>query len=157
MTSPALAAVVYLQQHSARSGDIYEIERHDRALDEIIANLDRTDPAPFQSRSALANAAKLIQHRRTIRMFGSLDKPRPDGSQPDVGQVDWSYAVVELYQWIDTSPSLSSSERQLLHDLASGEDAESLAARDGVPVARMRERISRARAAGRLAYRREVA
>lgn len=157
MTPTSLAAVVYLQQHSTRSADIYELERHDRAIDEIVANLDRTTPAPFQTRSALANAAKVIGKRRSIRTYGSLDKPQPTGNLPDVGSDDGAYDLVDVFQWLATSPSLHSAERRLLHDLAAGEDAESLARRDHVPVARMRERISRARSAGRAAYRQEVA
>jgi DNA-directed RNA polymerase specialized sigma24 family protein len=157
MTSMALAAVAYLQQQSTRFGDIYELERHDQALDEIVANLDRTAPTPFQTRSALANAAKVIRKRRAVRTFDSLDEPLPDGNLPDVGSVDESFALVEIHQWLDTSPSLRPVDRRVLRELACGEDAESLAGRYGLPVARMRERISRARSACRMAYSREVA
>jgi hypothetical protein len=155
MQSNALAAVDHLQQRAARLYDIYELERIDRALDEIVENLHRTDPMLFQCRSALANAAKVIRKRRMIRRYDSIDKPFADGSLPDVGMVQADYAVVDLIQWIDTSPSLSPGERRLLRDLAAGEDAESLARRDDVPVTRMRERISRARSVGKAAYQSE--
>lgn len=156
MQSNALAAVDHLQQRAARFYDIYELERIDRALDEIVENLHRTDPVPFQCRSALANAAKVIRKRRAIRRYDSLDKPFADGALLDVGVVEGDLAVVELIEWIDTSPSLSTGERRLLRDLAAGEDAESLARRDDVPVARMRERISRARSVGKAGYQSEV-
>ncbi|OMB89902.1 hypothetical protein A5746_21690 [Mycolicibacterium conceptionense] len=156
MQSNALAAVDHLQQRAARFYDMYELERIDRALDEIVENLHRTDPVSFQCRSALANAAKVIRNRRTIRRYDSLDNPLPDGSLPDTGAIQADYAVVDLIRWLDTSPTLGTSERRLLRDLAAGEDAESLARRDDVPLARMRERISRARSTGRSAYQNEV-
>lgn len=156
MQSNALAAVEHLQRRAARLYDVYELERLDRALDEIVENLHREYPAPFQCRSALANAAKVIQKRRTIRRYDSLDKPFADGALPDVGVVEANFAVIELIQWIDTSPSLSQGERRLLRDLVAGEDAESLARRDGVPVTRMRERISRARSVGKAGYQSEI-
>ncbi len=156
MQSNALAAVRHLQQRAARLYDMYELERIDRALDEIVENLHRTHSAPFQCRSALANAAKVIRKRRLIRRYDSLDKPLRDGSLPDVRAVQEDYAVVDVIQWIDTSPALGVSDRRLLRDLAAGEDAESLACRDGVPVRRMRERISRARSVCKACYEREV-
>lgn len=156
MTSTSLAAVVYLQQRSTRFTDIFELERHDRAIDELVANLDRSAPTPFQTRSALTNASKVIVGRRGIRSYGSLDRPRSDDSLPDVGTIDPAYVVVDIYHWLDTSPSLRPADRQLLRALAQGEDAHSLAPRYSLPVSRMRERISRARSAARAAYYREV-
>lgn len=156
MTSSALTALENLQQRARRATDIYDIERLDRALDEIVDNLHRADPAPFQSRNALANASKVIRKRRTIRHFHSLNVPRSDGNPRDVGALDGGFDEVDLHQWLDTTPSLRPTERQLLRDLADGEHAESLAQRHGASVARMREQISRVRAAGRAAYQREV-
>jgi hypothetical protein len=63
--------------------------------------------------------------------------------------------VVDILTWLETTPSLNSSQRQLLLDLAAGEDAVSIAARDGLPVARVQERISRARNVGWNAFQAE--
>ncbi len=74
LSSEAEFALIILQRRSAQARDIFEIERMDRALDEIVRNPGNTSPAPFQVRSALANASKVLKERRAIVAIGSLDR-----------------------------------------------------------------------------------
>ncbi|WP_433562303.1 hypothetical protein ACQP1O_33125 [Nocardia sp. CA-151230] len=154
--SAAEKAMLELYSRAEKTRNIEELERIDRALDEIVNHLDRTAPAAYQCRNALSNASKAIGKRRAVRSFRSLDKPMPDGTTPDPGEVDGDFDVVDLRRWLNTTRALNPEERQLLLDLADGEDAASLSPRCAVPTVRMRERISRTRSRGRSAYRTET-
>ncbi|MEJ7647720.1 MAG: hypothetical protein WKF57_01535 [Nakamurella sp.] len=147
---PALTAVESLQRRALRLTDNYELERHDRALDELVAHLDRTSPAQFQTRSALANAAKVIRSRRRIAPTISLESKAMALVHHD------EFCRVDLAQWVETSASLSFGDRSTRVALIDGHDAVSLAAERRTVVPRTRESISRARRAGREAYRAEA-
>jgi hypothetical protein len=157
----SLGAYLYLQKRAHRQHDSYTIERIDRALDEIVNNPGRTDPVPFQVRSSMANAAKVIKARRVIAPVIPLeahDAHRSGGTSGDVASVSDAspYAVVETVAWLNGTRLVSPTQRALLLALVRGHDAATLAAASGVPVPRMRERIARARAAARRAYALEV-
>ena len=77
---------------------------------------------------------------------------------PDsTGGDDSAFALVDMQLWLSGSQLLKEHEKCLLLDLAVGHDADSLALRDGQPVTKMRQRISRARRAATAAYAVEVA
>ncbi len=159
MIDQAQNALLSLQRRASYTADSYSLDRIDRALDEISRHVDNPRPAAFQIRSAYANAGKVIASRRAIAPTASLDRPRaddPGSAAPDPGADEGGYAAVELLDWLRMSPSLTTPERRLILDLSRGEDASSLASKYGVPIARIRERISRARATARAAYGREV-
>src|SRR4051794_39811195 len=139
MFSPeAQSAFIALQSRASKTTDNYGLERIDRALDEILRNAEKADPAPFQIRSALANASKVIANRRTVAPTCSIDDPAVEA-----GAVDGQYDAVDLMCWLATTP-LTTSIRDILLGLATGQEASTLAAGAGIPVPRMREKISRA-------------
>lgn len=159
ISDQARDALIGLHRRASRTYDLYSLDRIDRALDEISRNTGNDRPAAFQVRSANANAGKVIASRRAIAQMDSLDRESDHDAgpaTPDPGVEEGGYAVVDLLDWLRNSPSFTPPERSLMLDLSRGEDAPSLAAKYGVPVARIRERISRARATARTAYRREV-
>ncbi|MGP3967392.1 hypothetical protein [Streptomyces sp. 6N223] len=141
MISPPIAgAVETLQKQALTSHDTYELDRIDRALDELLRNpADTSTPAKFRIRSAMGHAYEALERRRAIAPRVALDPEHHDNGH------DVPYVTVEILAWLRTEPSLSDSDRVLLNDLARGHDAASMAQRHGVPLARMRERISRAR------------
>lgn len=154
----ARQALIRLQMQASKTGDSYLLERAEHALDEVVRNHENGNPAAFQIRSALANAGKAIAHRRsTIQIDSSDYEPggHSFGQQPEV--TEGGYALVEIRQWIDSTSALTASERRLVLDLVEGDDAEAIASRCGLPVARIRERISRVRKKARSAYDLEVA
>lgn len=158
ITQQAQQALISLQQRAINTHDSYFLERAERALDEVVRNHENASPAAFQIRSALANAAKVIADRRTKVPVASLDcEVEGHSFTQEPGVTDGGYAVVDLLQWIHSTSALTALERRLILDLAEGEDAGSIASRTGVPVARMRERISRVRKIARHAYSLEVA
>jgi len=139
-TSQAQSAYSTLQARAISATDSYIVDRLERALDEIIRNPRNTRPAPFQVRSAWANAGKVIDDRRKLAPQLSLDAPGMD----DQTAIDGRYGSVEILDWLDRA-FLSDNDRRLLHGLAAGADASVLADAEDVSVQRMRERISRAR------------
>lgn len=135
------AAVVALQQRALASRDLYELDRIERALDELLRNPGEraVTTSASRARSALGHAYEAIERRRKIAPATVLD------DQTDPGFEDQNYRVAEIHLWLKSEPALSASDRTMLQDLAKGEDAASLAHRQGSSVARIRERISRAR------------
>ena len=152
------AAVTTLQQRASKAHDVFELERIDRALDELNRNPLKTTADRRQVRSAMRNAGKVLAHRKLLLPLGSTDDPRLYESVREraLGCREVGYDVVDLLQWLDTTPALTTRERWLLRALAGGADAEMLADMMGVPVVRVRERIARARRAAAGAYEREV-
>ncbi len=146
--SEAQSAIVSLQRRALRSRESYTIDVVDRALDEIVRNYDNPKPAPWQVRSALANAAKVVRGRREV--VAPVDFRDERGSQP--GVTDAELELVDVRDWLDRTPALSDTQRRLLVRIADGDDAVELAADSGVPIPRMRERIARARSRARQAY-----
>lgn len=152
--SEAQRAIVTLQSRALRSREGYTIDVLDRALDEVVRNYDNPDPHQWQVRSALANAAKVVQFRGETVTPTSFDDADNASS---LAAVDDEFALFELRDWLDRTPTVSTEERQLLIGLAGGDDASSLARERGVPVQRMHERISRARTRAHDAYTAEMA
>lgn len=153
------AAVITLQRRVFTASDIYELERIDRTLDELLRSPERTTPAPFQTRSAMAHAGQVLADRRRLGPMISMDASTIVESPERVIELpvtDGEIEVLDILVWLETTPSLTETERTILRHLAAGEDAATLAPTYDIPAARMRERISRARAAGRAAYQREV-
>lgn len=152
------AAVTTLQQRAETAHDVFELERIDRALDELNRNPLKTTDDRRQVRSAMRNAGKVLARRKELLPLGSTDDPRLYESVREraMGCAEVGYDVVDLLQWLDTTPALTTRERWLLRALAGGADAEVLAEILGVPVARVRERIARARRTAVAAYSREV-
>ena len=154
----ALAAlhVLYRIEQSAVNREVYALEVLDRALDEISRHLDSAQPTAFQVRSARAHGAQAVKERREVRTFDSLEAAQAGPGHVDPAWVEGEFAAVDLLLWLRNTASLTDCQRRLLLALADGAEPEVLAANAGVPVARMRERIARARSAAREAYKTEV-
>ncbi|MGW2539866.1 hypothetical protein ACWC5I_03110 [Kitasatospora sp. NPDC001574] len=141
ISHPVAGAVDALQKQALASCDTYELDRIDRALDELLRNpTNSSTPAPHRARSAMGHAYEALERRRAIAPSVSLDADRVD-----CGQNDSNLLVAETLAWLRTEPNLADGERVLLNDLAHGHDAASMAHRHAVPLPRMRERISRTR------------
>ncbi|MFF4926864.1 hypothetical protein ACFY4B_40395 [Kitasatospora sp. NPDC001261] len=141
ISHPVAGAVKALQKQALASRDMYQLDRIDRALDELLRNpSEDTSPAPYRVRSAMGHAYEALERRRAIAPSVPLDPERTDG-----GHTDARYPVVEILAWLESEPKLAAGERVLLDELARGHDAASMARRHGVALPRMRERISRAR------------
>ncbi|MFE9418941.1 hypothetical protein ACFYMX_25495 [Streptomyces griseofuscus] len=138
---PVAGAVSALQKQALASSDTYELDRIDRALDELLRNpTNASTPAPYRTKSAMGHAYEVLERRRAIVQFIPLEPNYINRGQPD-----HSLLAAELLAWVNTEPNLTQAERVLLNDLADGHDAVSLADRQAVPLQRMRERVSRAR------------
>lgn len=146
----AQSALLILHRKALQESTTYWLERYERALDECTRNFARATPAVFQVRSALANAKKRIDDHDRLAPSVSFDAAFVEDTM-GVHNADET-AVVDILAWLRTTPSLSLAERELLLDLAAGEDAESLARRTGAKIASVRQKISRARAAARTAW-----
>src|SRR4051794_33238943 len=108
----AQSAINSLQGQALRRQDGYTLDRLDRALDEIVRNYENERPAAWQVRSALANAAKVVQSRRAVVTL----TPRTEGDsrgRPDTGSVDDAFAVAEVRDWLWRTPALTDDERKL--------------------------------------------
>lgn len=154
MISMEVQSALQTLQTYPPGGSVYVLDLIDRALDELLRQPDNRRPAAFQIRSARANAAKVVRDRRLIQEGQVLRNrpPRPGIHRAERLSHDGLTGVVELRDWLARTPGLNPAQRQILGDLADGHDAQSIADRDLVPVARVRERIARARQAARAAY-----
>ncbi|MDW4909424.1 hypothetical protein RB628_29805 [Streptomyces sp. ADMS] len=145
ISTPVKEAVCTLQKRALACHDNYELDRIERALDELLRNPGgESTPAKYRMRSAMGHAYEALERRKAILPSTSLSN---EGTQP--GTPDRGYPVVEILEWLRTEERLVPQERAMLQSLAHGEDAESLARRHGLPVRRMRERVSRARRTAR--------
>ncbi len=135
------AAVIALQNRALTARDMYELDRIDRALDELLRTPQKPTAGPPKAhmRSALGHAHQAIERRREIAPAAELD----EGAE--VGAEDQNFRLVEIRLWIQSEPALTVGDRTMLNNLAAGESAESLAHRHGLPVTHVRQRISRAR------------
>jgi hypothetical protein len=149
-SSEAQSAYITLQSTAMSASDNYIIDRAERALDEILRNPGNTNPSAHQVRSAWANAGKVLDNRRRLVSQVPIDTPGLH-----VAEVDGAYGAVEILDWVDHA-AVSASDRIVLRSLAGGADASMLADAEGVPVQRVRERISRARRAGSVDYQSSV-
>jgi hypothetical protein len=141
ISHPVEGAILALQQRALATRDAYELDRIDRALDELLRNpTDTTTPPKYRVRSAMGHAYEAMERRKAIAPCASID-----AEQSDHGRHDANYLLIEILEWLRVGSGLTKGERALLSALAQGGDAESLAAHHGLPVPRMRQRISRAR------------
>lgn len=149
LTEQARDAMTALYARARKTGDVFELERIDRALDEIVRRND-TKPAAFQIRSAMANASKVILARRAIVACASLD-----GAQ-HFGALDGHFAATDLTLWLEATGALTKEQRSLMRLIAREEDPAAIATTCGMAPDRMRQRISRLRRAARDAYAADV-
>lgn len=159
ISDEVLSAVITLQKRMLTASEVYQLDRHDRALDELLRSPCCKAPVHFQTRSALAHAGQVLADRRrlgTIVPIDQLTSLESLGPVRDLPVTDQEIVALDILLWLETTPSLSDTERTILRQLAAGSEAVTLAAKYDVPISRMRERISRARAAARTAYQREV-
>ncbi|MFD5209326.1 hypothetical protein ACFWIP_00375 [Streptomyces anulatus] len=141
ISHPVEGALIALQRRALGACDTYQLDRIDRALDELLRNpSDESTPAEYRVRSAMGHAYETLERRRAIAPYTA-----PEAADAEYGVVDQGYPVVEFFEWLRREPGIPPAYRTVLQALAQGEDAESLAAQQGQPVPRMRERISRAR------------
>lgn len=140
------------------STDTFELDRNERALDELVRNAANSAAPGRLVRSARANALKVVRSRAQLGEF-SLDEADLHVSKRARAERAAMYdpiAELELLDWLAGTHSVTPAQRDLLQALALGHDAEYLACRMGVPVQRVRERISRARRAAHAGYVAEV-
>jgi hypothetical protein len=155
------AAVSTLQQQTdvkKASRDSFELDRTERALDELVRNHTKTTAPTRLVRSARANALKVVKSRAEHGEF-SLDAPDLHAVKRAKAERAASYdpmAEFEVLDWLESTRSVTPSQRDLLKALALGYDAEFLACCMGLQVKRVRERISRARKAAYAGYLAEV-
>jgi hypothetical protein len=149
LTEQACDAMTALYARARKTRDVFELERIDRALDEIV-RLNDTKPAAFQIRSAMANASKVILARRALVPCISLD-----GAQ-HCGVRDGQFAATDLTLWLEATSALTREQRSLMRLVAREEDPAAIAAAHGMAPALMRQRISRLRKAARDAYAADV-
>lgn len=158
MSMEVQTAVSTLQQRAVSAYDMFDLDRIDRALDELTRNPGKTADPQHQVRGALSNASKVLIRRKKRLPLGSTDDPdlHETVRERAFACIDFAFDAADLRLWLDTTPSLSARERWILQSLADGADAESLSALLNLPIARVRERISRARRTAGAAYDREV-
>jgi hypothetical protein len=152
LTEQAQHALNLLYRRANKARDSFDLERIDRALDEVI-RLNSDAPAAFQIRSAMAHAGDLLRQRRVIAPTTSLSATN---SYCEPGAVDGQFAAADLMVWLQTTKALTSSQRSLLQQLSAEQDLAEMATERGVAMPRMREQISRARRRARTAYTAEV-
>ncbi|MFI9366630.1 hypothetical protein ACIG5E_37110 [Kitasatospora sp. NPDC053057] len=148
ISDEVVAAIDALQTQAMRTSDVYQLDRIERAIDELLRNPgDDKTPARHRVRSALAHAYELLQRRKEIAPQGELCPERES-----VGYTEQGYHQVELLELIRVEPSFKHADRVILGYLVRGADAVTLAEKYSVPVPRMRERISRLRCNARKAW-----
>ncbi|MFD4907529.1 hypothetical protein [Kitasatospora purpeofusca] len=152
LTEQAQRALVLLTHRADNTGDLFTLDRVDRAKDEII-RLNSSSPAPFQLRSAMAHAVAVLQERRKLVPSMWLSELE---SQDEPGTEELTFAAVDTYHWLQTTRALTEPQRAVLQDLAAGLESDTLASRRRIALPRMREQISRARKLARTAYASEV-
>jgi len=149
MNTDLFRAYVLLQDDYLRNrpSSIRRQERYDLALDSLLAKPDRTGDPDRLVRNAWGNAGKTLRRRAKVLSLAvardlseslSVDEDHPAPAEP-------SAAVVEIEDWVRTSP-LSQRDKSLLTDLIAGAEADQIAERLGLPAARVRVMVSRARA-----------
>jgi hypothetical protein len=141
------AAVTTLQRSAMDTWDTYDLERHERALDELLRDHENTSGSAWHRiRSAKGHAYEVLERRKVIAPRDPVHAVLCEPSYTEHG-----FYKAEWLDWILTEPMFNIIDRTILRSLAVGEDAETLAARHNLPLPRMRQRISRARRVARQA------
>lgn len=158
MTVEAEKAVCTLQNRVSKTADLKAQERDERAIDEIIRHPENTLPESFQRKNAVRHAQWDMTRRAKKTSSTSLDDPGQFETAIEriIAHEDAGFGLGEIMLWLATSSGLREADRAILMALADGYDAELLALMKGIPVKRMRERISRARSRGWAVYAAEV-
>src|SRR5271165_6272383 len=112
ITAQAQVALSRLHNQARRTADNFDLERIDRALDEIV-RLNSPESHGRQVRSAMANASKVIRARRDIAPCISLD-----GLQGEHGNTDSHELVMDLRLWLRDTKRITEQQRRLLALLA---------------------------------------
>lgn len=153
-------ALITLQARTANARDCYTLDVLERAMDEIVRNLDNPKPAAWQVRSARANASKIVKQRRQQAPSTSLDAERGAADALSLGAladpID-RHAETMCREWLRTVDGLTYLDRSLLLALYGGFDSAMIAVADDRPVERVREQISRARRRARGSYEHALA
>jgi hypothetical protein len=110
----------------------------------------RRRPLPLHGISGVVGGEPALGTRRNLVLQIPLDT-----FGLGVTEVDGAYDAVEILNWLDHA-AVSTSDRAVLRSLVGGADARMLADTEGIPVQRVRERISRARRAGSADYHSSV-
>lgn len=158
MTVEAEKAVCKLQDRVSKTADLKAQECDERAIDEIIRHPENTLPEAYQRKNAVRHAQWDMTRRAKKTSYTSLDDPGQFETAIDqiIAREDSGFGLGEIMLWLATSSGLREADRAILMALADGYDAEILALMNGIPVKRMRERISRARSRGWAVYAEEV-
>ncbi|MGW2933543.1 hypothetical protein ACWDA7_17135 [Streptomyces sp. NPDC001156] len=152
LTEQAQHALKLLYRRAKNTGDAFNLERIDRALDEVI-RLNSDAPAAHQVRSAWAHAGTVLRERRALAPVTPISET---DSYREPGALDEEFAATDLRAWLQTTNALTASQRTVLRQLSADQDPSDLAAERGLSLPRMREQISRARRHARSAYAAEV-
>lgn len=132
-------AVVRLQKRIRNSSSLTDEDRADEALNLLLNKPDRSKPPHHLERNMLSEATKKLARRAelmTEERQSSLMSVGGDGTRGTL--------VFELRDFLGRD--LNADDGALLMALLEGDDAEEIALALGVPVERVRERLSRARA-----------
>lgn len=132
-------AALYQRLARTQSFNQWETDRAEEALTELVNNPDRSDPPAHQIRNALSNASKKLRRRSEMDayffpnlQFG-IDRAVPHDSVEN---------ALDIASVLSRMPR---AERRLLELAASGAESDDIAVELGLPVQRVRERLSRAR------------
>lgn len=132
-------AVVRLQRRIRNASSLSDESRADEALNLLLNKPDRGKPPHHLERNMLSEATKKLARRAelaTDARLAALMSVSGDGS--------YDTLAFELRDFL--ARDLGASDSALLMALLEGEGTDEIALALGVPVARIQERLSRARA-----------
>jgi hypothetical protein len=151
ISGQAQAALTSLYTMAGKTSDNFNLERIDRALDEVL-RLNSDQPADQQVRNAMAHALQVIRNRREKARRIALDLVPPEVGARDSQEV----VVTDILSWLRGTTRVTNQQRRLLALITDTDDAATVAAIDGIPPDLTRQRISRARRGAAAAYHDEV-
>ncbi|WP_207002091.1 hypothetical protein [Trinickia mobilis] len=152
MHANVVKACAMLQKQVARyqGYNFWLADRAEEALNELVGNPHRTEPAPHQVRNALSNASKKLKRRQQLmeEFFPTLD------FGVDCSICGHTFDV--LHDIGKLTARLAVADKVLIEAVADGSDATEIAERLSLPVPRTRENLSRARARARALWKEPV-
>jgi hypothetical protein len=138
-------AIALLQARASfyESRDHWRTEQAEEALNLLLAQPERQGDPKYLVRNALADARKKLSRRAEIlNLHGSeIDWLEEETSD------DFAGLLIETTDFL--THCLDPADRALLELACCGEAADAIATRFGLPIARVREELSRARARAR--------
>jgi DNA-directed RNA polymerase specialized sigma24 family protein len=132
-------AALYQRIARTQSFNQWETDRAEEALTELVNNPNRSDPPAHQVRNALSNASKKL--RRRAEMDAYFLPNLQFGIERAIPH-DIAESALDIASVLSRMPG---AERMLLELAATGADSDDIAVELGLPVQRVRERLSRAR------------